>query len=138
MALTEITVTYGMARRMGTVASAATAEPIRGALTHEHTNAIHAVARRLVTDGDAAGIVSVFGAAAPDETLATLELDDDVFREYLAALDTIATTTATPHHREACNSVFTHFVGAVDADAKGLHFQRYQTLQPKSKSRVFG
>jgi len=138
MAPTEITITNALARRMASVAEAATEPAISGALTREHRNAIHAVARRLVSDGGALGLAGALGAADPDATLATLGLDDETFRAYLDALDQIATTTATPHHRQACTSVFTSLVDQVDVDAKGLHFQRFQTLQPKSETRVFG
>lgn len=138
MAPTEITVTNALARRMASVAEAATEPAIRGALTPEHRNAIHAVARRVVSDGGAPGLAGALGAAAPDATLATLDLDDETFRTYLDALDTVATTTATPHHRQACTSAFTTLVDQVDVDAKGLHFQRFQTLQPKSETSVFG
>jgi hypothetical protein len=123
---------------MASVAEAATESAIRGALTREHRNAIHAVARRVVSNGGAPGLAGALGAADPDTILATLGLDDETFRTYLDALDQIATTTATPHHQQACTSVFTSFVDDVDVDAKGLHFQRYQTLQPKSETSVFG
>jgi hypothetical protein len=123
---------------MASVAEAATEPAIRSALTREHRNAIHAVARRVVSDGGAAGLAGALGAADPDATLATLGIDDETFRTYLCALDRIATTTATPHHRQACTSVFSSFAADVDVDAKGLHFEQFQTLQPKSETRVFG
>jgi hypothetical protein len=138
MAPTEITVTHALARRMASVAEAAADPAIRGALTREHRNAIHAVARRVVSDGGARGIAGTLGAADPDATLATTGLDDETFRTYLDALDQIATKTATPHHRQACTTVFTSLVDDVDVDAKGLHFQQFQTLEPKSESSVFG
>ena len=96
MVLTEITITYSLARRMASIAEAATEPAIRGALTRDHRNAIHAVARRLVSDGGAPGLAGALGAADPDATLATLGLDDETFRTYLDPLDTVATTTATP------------------------------------------
>ena len=138
MAPTEITVTNALARRMATVAEAATEPAIRGTLTREDRNAIHAVARRLVDDGSATGVAGALGGADPDATLATVALDAETFRSYLGALDAIATTTATPYHRQACTTVFSTVVGEVDVDAKGLHFQHFQTLEPKSETRVFG
>lgn len=138
MTPTEITITNEQGRRMATVAAAATEDALRNALTTDQRNAIHAVGLRLVTDGDANGFASLFGAGDPAAELADLQLEDEILRAYLGALDAIASATATPHYRQACTAVFTALVDAVDADAKGLHFQQYQTLEPTTDERVFG
>lgn len=132
----EVPVTYADARRMITVADAASRQAERSSLSTTHRKVLEIIGRKLSASLPEDGTEGLFGVRREEMTVARLRLEESTLAAYLATLDVVATQTPKPHVRNTCQTLFNQLTRDVDVDALGLHLEDYDTLKLKRK-RVF-
>lgn len=128
----EVPVSYADARRMITVADAASRQAERGALSTTHEKVLEIVGRKL-SASLSEGSEGLFGVRNEELTAAELTLELSTLEAYLKTLDRIAMVTPRPHVRNTCQTLCTRLTDDLDVDALGLHLENYEALQLKRK-----
>jgi len=131
----EVPVSYADARRMITVADAASRQAERGALSTKHGKVLEVVGRKL-SGSLSEGSEGLFGVRDEEMIAARFELEVRTLEAYLKTLDRIATHTPKPHVEHTCKTLCIRLTEDLNVDALGLHQENYDTIRMK-RQKVF-